>query len=52
MQCNDSWLKINKTDDILDFSASEPQQNSRLEIINNTPLPQNQINSQLKQVLR
>ena len=47
VKCNDGWLKINGSDGIVHFSASEPQANSRLEIINSSPIPCREIEKEL-----
>ena len=52
MQCKDGWLKINGSDGQLEFSSAEPQGNSRLEIIDSSPMTCREIERELKKVLR
>lgn len=51
MQCNNGWLKINGSEGVVEFSGCEPQDNSRLEIIDSSPMPCREIEKELKKVL-
>ena len=52
VRCNDGWRKINGSDGIIESSVTEPQGNSRLEIIDSSPMPCREIERELKKVLR
>ena len=51
MLCNDGWMKINGGEGVVECSVSEPQSNSRLEIIDSAPLLFIEIDRKLKKVL-
>ena len=52
MQCNNGWLKINGSDGLQELYNCEALESSRLEIIDTSPLPYQDIDSALKKVLR